>query len=199
MLMRRPLATFCALTLVGLGVVAVSIENPPAALPPPEARQFDFWLGEWKVTSPDGRPQGVSKVELVANGYGVLEHWRGEVAAGNSHGSSLNAWNPQRKRWQQFWVGGDGSVLELSGGLDPSGQMVLEGEQTGTDRRTMNRISWTPNTDGTVRQVWVQSSDGGKTWRPVFDGRYARMEPTDSLGGGGSGSGRSRGMYYMFL
>ncbi len=198
MLMRRPIATFCALTLVGLGVVAVSMEAPLPATPPPEARQFDFWLGEWKVTSPDGRLQGTSKVELVAKGYGVLEHWRGEAPAGNSHRSSLNAWNPHKKRWQQFWVGGGGTVLELDGGLDPSGRMVLEGEQTDGERRLLNRISWTPGTDGTVRQIWEQSFDDGKTWRSVFDGRYARMEPIDAMGGGG-GSGRSRAMYYMFL
>lgn len=195
MLMRRPLAISCALTLLALGVAAVSMEPSPAS-PPAEARQFDFWLGEWEVTSPDGRRQGTSRVELVAQGYGVLEHWRDDPAAGNSHGSSLNAWNPQKKRWQQFWVGGSGTVLELGGGLDPNGRMVLEGEQADGERRWLNRISWTPNTDGTVRQVWEQSLDKGQTWRPVFDGRYARM---DSIVDGGGCSSRSRAMYYMFL
>ncbi len=196
MLMRRSIAISCALGLLLLSGAAVSREPVASAFPPPEARQFDFWLGEWEVTSSDGRRQGTSRVESVARGYGVLEHWRGDRAEGRSAGASLNAWNPDRKRWQQFRIGGDGCVLELGGGLDANGRMVLEGEQTDGAGRLLNRISWTPHADGTVRQVWEQSFDDGQTWRPVFDGRYARLEP---MGGGGGGSGRARAMDYMFL
>jgi hypothetical protein len=38
------------------------------------------------------------------------------------------------------------------------------------------RISWTPQPDGTVRQLWEQSADGSR-WRVVFDGRYVRQRP----------------------
>jgi hypothetical protein len=38
----------------------------------------------------------------------------------------------------------------------------------------LNRITWTPNPDGTVRQRWDQSTDSGATWTTVFDGLYAR-------------------------
>ena len=37
-----------------------------------------------------------------------------------------------------------------------------------------HRITWTPNDDGTVRQVWNVSTDGGATWKVVFDGTYTR-------------------------
>ena len=36
------------------------------------------------------------------------------------------------------------------------------------------RITWTPANDGSVRQVWELSSDAGKTWTVLFDGRYVR-------------------------
>ena len=36
------------------------------------------------------------------------------------------------------------------------------------------RITWTPNADATVRQLWETSEDGGKTWSVAFDGRYVR-------------------------
>jgi hypothetical protein len=43
--------------------------------------------------------------------------------------------------------------------------MVLEGMQ--------QRITWTPNSDGSVRQLWEAADDKG-AWSVVFDGRYTR-------------------------
>jgi len=61
-------------------------------------------------------------------------------------------------------------VLHLSGGLDGK-KMVLRSTRPGAH---VDRISWTPNDDGTVRQLWESSEDGGKTWTTAFDGRYER-------------------------
>ena len=41
-----------------------------------------------------------------------------------------------------------------------------------------NRIRFTNNPDGSVRQTWDQSADGGKTWKAVFDGKYVRRPAT---------------------
>jgi len=38
---------------------------------------------------------------------------------------------------------------------------------------TMHKMSFTPNSDGSVRQLWEQSRDGGKSWTIAFDGHYA--------------------------
>jgi hypothetical protein len=85
----------------------------------------------------------------------------------------LNAWNAARKQWQQYWVGSDGGVLELSGGL-VDGRMVLSAEHEVRGKQLTERITWTPNADGTVRQHWEQSVDGGKTWTTSFDGLYRK-------------------------
>jgi hypothetical protein len=139
--------------------------------PPPEARQFDFWVGEWEVFNPAGKQAGESLVEPIAGGWGLLENWTG---AGGYTGKSLNTWLPHLKQWQQFWVGA-GGALELRGGLNEQGEMVLAGRSTDTNgRETRERITWTPGADGTVRQHWQQSSDGGATWTSVFDGLYRR-------------------------
>ena len=39
---------------------------------------------------------------------------------------------------------------------------------------TVQRITWSPEPDKSVRQVWETSKDGGATWAAVFDGRYTR-------------------------
>jgi hypothetical protein len=144
----------------------------PAPVLPPESRQFDFWIGDWNVTTPDGQPAGENKIELIAGGAGLLENWSD---ADGSSGKSLNAYHAAKKQWQQFWVGSGGSLLELAGTL-VDGNMVLTGKHRVRGRQLLERITWTPRSDGTVRQHWEQSADSGKTWKTVFDGLYRKKK-----------------------
>ena len=159
------------------GSVQMSTEAAtPAALmrcTAPEHRQFDFWIGEWEVfAGPQGdRPVGSNRIERSENGCWLVEHWRG--ATGN-HGTSTNAWDAQYRVWRQFWVGGDGVVLRLEGGLEGKA-MVMSGElpksEGGTQRQ---RIRWTPQDDGSVIQQWDTSDDDGANWTTSFRGVYRR-------------------------
>ena len=161
-----------ALPLALLTSVSLPAQSAPARPPPPpaEAKQFDFWIGDWEVTTPDGKIAGTNKIEPIASGHGLLENW---TSAAGGAGKSLNAYNTAKKLWQQFWVGADGTVLELTGGLDAKGAMVMTSESSPASPR-LSRITWTPNTDGTVRQLWEISRDAGKTWQTAFDGLYRR-------------------------
>ena len=134
----------------------------------PQRRQFDFWIGRWTVTDTSGATVGHSEITRVADGCGILEHWQG---ADGSSGSSLNTYDPQAGHWSQFWVGGGGLVLRLEGGLRGRA-MVLSGHRRSRRGPLEDRITWTPAGDGTVRQVWEISVDGGSSWRTVFDGLY---------------------------
>lgn len=158
------------LPVLALLAFVSNLSAQPARPPvlPPEARQFDFWLGDWTVTSPDGKVAGTSRIETIAGGAGLLENWSG---AGGFTGRSLNTYQAEKKAWRQFWVGSAGDVLELAGGI-VAGRMVLAGEHAAPGGRRTERITWTPNTDGTVRQCWEQSTDGDQTWTTVFDGLY---------------------------
>lgn len=136
----------------------------------PEHRAFDFWLGEWEVSA-DGRLAGHNTIERVAGGCGLLETWR---SARDGTGSSVNFYDPVDGRWHQLWVGSDGSLLRLAGGIRGDA-MVLAGERAGPDGEpVLDRITWRALEDGTVRQQWEVSSDGGESWSTVFDGRYRR-------------------------
>ncbi len=172
------LSTAPAVTLLALlSAVTLLAQTPtsPAPLPspPPINHEFDFWLGEWQVTTPDGKAAGTSRIESVAEGHGLLENWTGDPAAGGGNGKSLNCYNLGTRQWQQFWIGSRGGVLELAGGLH-DGSMVLSGSHTVRGQSLLERITWTPKADGTVRQFWEQSRDGGKSWQPVFDGLYRK-------------------------
>ncbi len=145
---------------------------PPPACAAAEYRQFDFWLGDWTVTDSAGtRALGSSRISREEGGCLLREQWTG---AGGSTGQSLNAYDRFAREWRQHWVGNDGLVLHLRGGLR-DGRMVLEGNLQarggGTQR---NRITWSLEPDGRVRQRWETSTDAGATWQSSFDGWYRR-------------------------
>jgi hypothetical protein len=157
-------------------VLSAQDEAPPApASAPcdtPEYRQFDFWIGDWKVSVGD-QPAGTNSIHPVHGGCALQENWQGTGAGGVS-GSSFNIYDQATGRWHQSWVDGKGTLLLLDGGL-VDGSMVLSGSRpASTGDTALHRITWTPNDDGSVRQLWESSLDGGGSWNVLFDGLYVK-------------------------
>ena len=149
---------------------ASSQHNASAACNGPEFHQFDFWIGNWEVSS-QGQVVGHNTITPIADGCALLENWTG---ADDSSGKSINAWRPTEQRWTQHWVGSGGTILDLTGGL-AEGRMVLTGPLRQTPKGpVLDRITWTPVSPNEVRQVWELSSDDGAVWSIVFDGTYTR-------------------------
>jgi len=154
--------------------------DPAAALAPSPAgpcssamhRQFDFWIGDWDVSSND-QPAGTNSVTTILNGCALQENWQGAGPGGVS-GTSFNIYDQAKDKWHQTWVDSSGTLLELDGGL-VAGNMILQGERPSADGSStaIHRITWTPNADGSVRQLWEASSDQ-ETWTVLFDGLYIR-------------------------
>lgn len=166
-----------ALALVVAAIPSFALAQQPAPPPRPtpprcdsaEHRAFDFWKGRWRVES-GGQLAGHSEVSLVAGDCVLLEQWTG---AAGGRGASLNAYDPSDKRWKQSWVWSWGARLDLAGGLR-EGKMVMEGDsKAATGATTKNRITWSKEPEGRVRQLWETSSDDGKTWAVSFDGLYS--------------------------
>jgi len=157
---------FCGLALL----VATQVSAAPAACSAPAYRQFDFWIGEWQVHTPEGKFAGVNRVERQYDGCVIHEHYT--TGRGYS-GESLNSYDTTRKVWHQTWVDNSGTLLLLEGGL-VDGKMVLQGELA--DDKGMvskQRITWTPNADGSVRQHW-ETADAKGVWSTAFDGMYTK-------------------------
>ena len=144
----------------------------PTPCESPEHRQFDFWVGEWEVTTPDGKTAGRNSITRELKNCVIHEHWAG---AGGMNGESFNMWDTVRKRWHQTWVNDNGNLLLLDGAFQ-NGSMLLTGISGPPERQVTNRITWTPGADGTLRQHWEASADGGKTWKTAFDGLYRRAK-----------------------
>ena len=145
--------------------------------PPPctsdNHRAFDFWVGTWDVT-PAGqdRPSAVNRISREHGGCALRE----DYSTSGYTGMSMSFYDAARQKWHQTWMGADGGALFIEGGLNGRGEMVLSNRNTPYYKEGMpiNRITWTPNGDGSVRQHWQASKDGGETWSTVFDGLYVK-------------------------
>ena len=164
------------LTSVVLGAMTLGMSEPSPAQssPPPcaatEHRAFDFWIGEWNVHGANGKLAGTNSIKREIGG--CVLHERYDTGRGYS-GESFNIYDAPRRVWHQTWVDSGGLLLMLEGGIR-DGKMVLEGQTTGLDQKvTRHRISWTPNPDGSVRQLWESTGTGGE-WTVAFDGKYTR-------------------------
>jgi hypothetical protein len=147
----------------------------PATAPPcqaPQFAQFDFWLGEWEVVNPKGVRAGTNSITRIHGGCVVAEAWQG---AGGVTGSSFNMYTPSTRKWHQVWVDSSGMLLRLEGEFI-GGAMRLQGTGLTPEGTTLNRVTWTPRPDGTVRQLWESSNDRGRSWQTVFDGMYRKIK-----------------------
>ena len=132
----------------------------------PEARQLDFWVGEWDVHDPAGHLVGSSSIQLVVNDCVVLENWSGTLGG---NGKSFNFWDAPHRRWQQTWVDNHGGVLQYTGGLvGGSMRYTADGK----------RLTFAPLPGGKVRQLAETTADGGKSWSTSYDFTYSRRAPT---------------------
>ncbi|HEY0615610.1 MAG TPA: hypothetical protein VGC96_13245 [Candidatus Elarobacter sp.] len=182
----RPIALAAAFGAALLGPLAALAQTPAPGSPAPASsaaarppactsahdREFDFWLGDWAVTDrASGKPEGTNQITRELRGCVLQEHWAG---AQGGHGTSFNHYDAARKLWHQTWVDDSGGILYLDGGLR-NGAMILSGRRPGRNGATvLDRITWTRRPDGSVRQFWESSRDGGKTWSTAFDGIYRR-------------------------
>ncbi len=156
--------------------MSISPSQPAPPAPPPdcsaaEHRQFDFWIGDWAVTA-QGKPAGTNRIESDLSGCVLIERW---TAAGGSRGTSLNFYDRATRAWYQAWMDERGGALRLKGGLD-QGRMVMTSDALPNSAGvpTIQRITWSVEPDGSVRQLWESSVDAGRTWTVAFDGRYVK-------------------------
>jgi hypothetical protein len=176
-------------SLIALLLIALTLPHQASAQEPtveaapvagsrcdtPAHHQFDFWLGDWNVVS-NGVPAGTNSIVSIQGGCVLQENWKG-AGNGGITGTSFNVYDRDANRWHQTWVDASGTLLQLDGTW-ADGSMVLVGERPSPagSGSVLHRIAWTPDEDGSVRQLWEASQDGGKTWNVIFDGLYTRAD-----------------------
>jgi hypothetical protein len=136
-------------------------------------RAFDFWLGEWEVTNPEGKLAGHNSIRRIQAGCGLQENWIS--ATGNFQGTSYNFFDKATGKWYQSWIDNQGGVLQLTGGLQEANMVLTSQPLRNKDGQLqIDRITWVPRVNGTVEQIWEKTTDAGRNWQKVFHGIYTR-------------------------
>ncbi len=144
---------------------------PAAYQPPAQARQFDFWIGEWKVETPGGAHAGDSRIEKILNGCALMEHWTS--SKGNS-GKSFNNYDPRKNEWRQHWIDDSGTETFYVGQFADQ-RLTFTSEETARDgSKKLHKMSFFDLGAEGVRQWGEVSADGGESWTTEFDLFYRR-------------------------
>jgi tetratricopeptide (TPR) repeat protein len=140
----------------------------------PENRQFDFWLGEWNVSTTQGAvPSGNSKIELILEDCVVQENWKSLNSP--YAGKSYNIYNASLKRWEQYWVDNVGGNIFFYGGLKDGVMDYWTDDLPQPDGTKLKRhLQFFKLGSDSVRQFSQGSSDGGKSWQVEYDFTYIR-------------------------
>lgn len=135
-------------------------------------RAFDFWVGEWDVTFQD-KHAGVNRIELILGDCVLFENW---TSAGGAYaGKSFNYYDKAEDHWRQIWIDDRGGVIEFTGDVKDGVMYYTATTRSQPDGGEIeHKLTFTPNDDGSVRQLWEQSKDGGENWNTVWDGHYVR-------------------------
>ena len=134
--------------------------------------EFDFWIGSWTVTNPDGSAAGKNIIDKIQDKCILRENWTS--AKGKYTGTSNNFYNPQAKQWEQIWIDNQGQSLHLKGNRTGN-QMILTSDELKNQKGELyqNRVTWTHNEDGSVRQLW-EVLQNGKVTSVAFNGLYKK-------------------------
>jgi len=138
----------------------------------PGFKDFDFWVGDWDVTTADGTIAGSNRIEIAERGCVLLENW---TNTSGGTGMSINYLDMTTGEWVQVWNAEGGSQINIRGGLTDAGMRLVGHLHTvGTGTTVPFRALFTLLPDGRVRQFFEQSNDQGATWVPWFEGFYTR-------------------------
>ncbi|MBX7218628.1 MAG: hypothetical protein K1Y36_01665 [Blastocatellia bacterium] len=164
--------TLCSVPSPVFPQTAPSVQSQPSkpCQSKPEARQLDFWLGEWVVTT-DGQEIAVSSIQNIIDGCVIFENY---TEKDGFNGKSFNFYDAHLGKWRQTWVDHTGRICDFVGEVK-DGEMRYDGFTYLPDgKKMLRRMTITPLTANKVRQKVVRSLDDGKTWVPAYDFVYVR-------------------------
>lgn len=192
------LASLALLTPLTAGALLAAPPDPPASrCAAPEARRFDFWIGDWDLVStsrnrndpadPVWYETGTARLKVypVADGCALVAHLEGSLSSGPVHVVSLRAYDPETGRWTVAlnWPWGDDPApvfAMLDGGfVGESGERAdfpfrADGAAEGPPD---HRYSDQRTGADTYRWESAVSTDGGATWTPQWRMDGTRRDP----------------------
>lgn len=141
----------------------------------PEARQFDFWLGDWNLSWEGGTGRNT-----ITYKYGICvieESFAADLSTDGPlpmKGTSVSVYSPQLKKWRQTWVDNQGGYLDFEGGFS-DGKMTLSREAFKDGQRLYQRMVWYNISEDSLDWNWEKSSDSSH-WETSWRIHYLRRK-----------------------
>jgi hypothetical protein len=157
---------------------------PPPACATEEARQFDFWLGDWEIQQQIRQADGTwlrlparTSVSSVLGGCALLEHWEGDVkfywekmgAVEHMKGLSVRSYDPEAGEWCIHWMDSRHPRFGppfCGRFVDGIGDFVQERETPTGVRRT--RIRFSRSSDSVRWELAIGGGAEGARWTPLW-------------------------------
>lgn len=193
-------ATLALVATCGIGA-SVASDTGDASTPswpvseglPPEARQFDFWVGRWdvnlRVRQKDGTWRDThradAKIYPILSGKAILELWDSP----RIKGYSLRYFDPSANRWMLWlnWPGkGRAGSSSLQGAFRHGRGEFFSRSPRPDGQETIARYTFSDVTPTSLRWDDAYSKDSGETWTHNWIMEFSRTEdrPRLALGGG---------------
>jgi len=172
--MRRGILLILTVSLLLPAAAVRAQEKKPAPCSAPEARQLDFWVGDWNLTWKGGT--GTNHVRSILGGCVIEENFTEADSAGTGLvGHSYSVYDAVHKIWKQTWVDNQGAYLDFTGGTEGD-TMVFSRHAERKGKRFQQRMVFSNITHDALDWSWDRSDDDGKTWKPMWVIHYARAE-----------------------
>jgi Tetratricopeptide repeat len=139
----------------------------------PEAKKFDFWVGEWNVYNPQDQKTGDSKIEKILNGAVILENWTG---VNGYTGKSFNHYDMNNEKWVQYWIDQNSSSIYFEGNYDSTKNAIVfySYDHAKDESPYIRMLTFFDIAPDTVRQFSQRSTDKGESWSTEYDFTYVR-------------------------
>lgn len=152
-------------------------QNPICAENLSPYRDLDFLVGEWEFFTLKGKKIANQTYHKKEKGCLILEEWN--TISGET-GTGMNFFDPESKKWRQVWMS-PRFHIDYSGGVDESGNLILEGRIYPNDGKTSSAVKgiYTRNPDGSITKEFLKFDKYAKSWKRFFIG-MAKKKPQDS-------------------
>lgn len=146
----------------------------------PEARQFDFWLGEWDLSWPAEQTSG--QAGEVGHGTNTITRLFGDCVIEENFafadqsflGRSVSVYDAQAGMWRQTWVDNQGGYLMFVGNYDGETMELRTPTVEQDGEWLVQRMVFSNIERDSLNWDWQGSRDGGETWNDLWNVTYQR-------------------------
>jgi hypothetical protein len=135
---------------------------------------IDFFAGRWDVHGADGTLDATAHVSLGKTRCYATELLRFGKAAGGGEGFCFLAYSSQKHDWSQTCSLGNGDRYRFVDGRLEGNEMRFAGEDVGKGVTQIFSLYRLP--DNSVREVFKESADGGKTWKTLVEEYWSKKK-----------------------